>query len=108
MFAEVAEGIRGKTRHMIGLPPGLGASDPPIDMPSARYVLVEELDEGHFLFRFASDGSDGGDTWHESLEHALEQAEFEYGLSEDAWKTIPNGLDPTRYVQSYARGELAN
>jgi hypothetical protein len=50
-------------------------------MPPTRYVLVEELDEGHFLFRFASDGSDGGDPWHESLEDALEQAEFEYGLT---------------------------
>jgi hypothetical protein len=107
MFAEVAEGIRGRTRHMIGLPPGLDDSDPPSEMPPARYVLVEQLDEGHFLFRFASDGSDGGDTWHQSLEQALEQAAFEFGLTEDAWKPIPTGLDPTRYVQSCARGELA-
>ena len=108
MFAEVAEGIRGRTRHMIGLPPELGHSVPPIDMPPARYLLIEELDEGHFLFRFAGDGSDGGDTWHESFEDALEQAAFEYGLTEDSWQPIPPGAAPTPYVQSLARGELAN
>jgi hypothetical protein len=32
------------------------------------------------MFRYTSDGAFCGDTWHESLEGAFHQAEYEYGL----------------------------
>lgn len=54
-------------------------------MPDAVLLLIVipaewERDEGHFLYRYARDGEFAGDTWHQSLEEAKGQANWEYGL----------------------------
>jgi len=38
------------------------------------------------MIRYADDGRFGGDTWHENLEAAFAQAEYEYGLVESDCK----------------------
>jgi len=38
-----------------------------------------------FLDRFAEDGRSVGDTWHQSIDEAREQAEDEYGDALSAW-----------------------
>lgn len=105
IFAFVPTGTSGKTQHMIGLPSELGGPDPPIDMPPTRYVLLQELDEGIFLFRFAEDGADAGDTWHESTEDAMHQAEFEFGISGESRRPVPTDVDPKAHVGALVRGE---
>ena len=108
MFALVSAGTIGKTRHMVGLPLELGAPDPPIDMPPTKYVLLQELDEGIFLFRFAEDGADAGDTWHETTEDAMHQAEFEFGISGSSWRAVPSDVDPRAHMVALVRGEVEN
>jgi hypothetical protein len=42
---------------------------------------------GYYLFHLCADGS-GTDTWHESLEDALHQAEWEFEVKPDEWEDI--------------------
>jgi len=90
---------------MIGLPSELGGPDPPIDTPPTRYVLLQELDEGFFLFRFAEDGADAGDTWHESTADAMHQAEFEFGIGAGSWRPVPTDVDPWAHIDALVRGK---
>lgn len=58
-------------------------------MPSPDFLLVENFGEETFIYRFTSAGADGGDTWHEKLEHAREQIQAEYpGMTSD-WIEVP-------------------
>jgi hypothetical protein len=41
-------------------------------------------DSGFFLFHLCADGS-GTDTWHQTLDDAFHQAEFEFKVSRDEW-----------------------
>jgi hypothetical protein len=50
-------------------------------MPIAEALLIEVEADGVFLFRLSADGQFAGDTWHESVEEAKEQAKFEFGPS---------------------------
>jgi hypothetical protein len=43
--------------------------------------------KGCYLFHFCADGQ-GTDTWHESLEDALSQAEFEFAVKPHEWEDI--------------------
>jgi hypothetical protein len=59
---------------------------------------------GFFLFRYLIDGTDAGDTWHETLEEAKGQADFEYGDSIDEWIEIPEDVnDPLEYCLQQLR-----
>lgn len=41
-------------------------------------------DSGYYLMHLC-EGSEGTDTWHENLDDALHQAEWEFGVREDEW-----------------------
>ncbi len=57
------------------------------DLPRPTYVEIKVDDAGHaMLYRYRDDGTFCGDTWHESLHDAQEQATHEYGISEPAWQ----------------------
>lgn len=64
---------------------GLGA------LPDPDYVVIEfeELDSFCYLFRYTDDGRFCGDTWHETVEHAFDQAEYEYALGRDDFVAAP-------------------
>jgi hypothetical protein len=52
-------------------------------------LIIEEKADGVFLFRFTGDRRCVGDTWHESVDQAKQQAAFEFqGLLSD-WKPVP-------------------
>jgi hypothetical protein len=40
------------------------------------------------MYRYTNDGQFCGDTWHETLEAAFQQAEFEYGLTHSDFELI--------------------
>jgi hypothetical protein len=63
-------------------------------------ILVEESD-GPMLYRYTAEGDYAGDTWHESLTDARDQAAFEYTSSLGTWQEIPDT------VQSGAEVEYA-
>ena len=75
--------------HLQGLP-----GDPQNEMPPAARIEIE-LDGAEagpcMMYRYASDEAFAGDTWHQSLEEAFHQAEFEYGLQPSDFMAINGG-----------------
>jgi hypothetical protein len=67
----------GKTKHYMGdeqLP------------PAAKLQIVQYPgDEGFYLFYLDSDGEVMTDTYHDTLESALKQANFEYAVKQNEW-----------------------
>lgn len=63
------------------------------DLPLPDRVEIE-LDgsetEPCVMYRHTGSGEFCGDTWHETFEHALNQAEFEYGLKRDDFEPVKN------------------
>jgi len=57
-------------------------------MKPARYLIVAIHPDGPMIYRYADDWQFAGDTWHENLESALEQIEFEFAVSNLQWKMI--------------------
>ncbi len=91
-------------RHLWGFPPEAGAaSDDRVRMPWPQVALIVEKPDGIFLERYLSDGTLVGDTWHEEIEHAKEQASEEYGPLLGPWIEIPEQVsddDVIAYVLS--------
>ncbi len=57
-------------------------------MPLARHIVLEEYEEGLYLFRYADDWRFAGDTWHMHLEDLLQQVDYEFGVSDLEWTVI--------------------
>lgn len=47
----------------------------------AGFFLVSESSNPHFV---------GGDTWHETLDDALQQAQFQFGVKPSEWHSVAN------------------
>jgi hypothetical protein len=70
-------------------------------------LLVASDDPGAMLFRYTAHGEFGGDTWHESVEGAREQAAFEYEDALVEWVDVPEEVeDAHAYAVQYARERL--
>jgi hypothetical protein len=84
--AEVKE-CTGKTRHSIG-----GIVDGKLveisQIPVAKWVEIEETEEGFYLFHYNDDGECISDTWHQSVSEAMSQAEFEFNIKKADWREI--------------------
>ena len=88
------------TRHFEGLPASLHPGGRPPEPEGWPRALVIEIDANSALLdRFADDGSSVGDTWHQSVEDAKEQAEIEYqGLLSD-WHPVPRNVSQESLVE---------
>jgi hypothetical protein len=68
------------------------ASDPtalPKSMPEPRLLVIVGDDPGGFmLVGFAADGSHAGDSFHEALEDAIDQAHHDVGSRLQDWETV--------------------
>lgn len=95
-------GPRPPSRHSVGLPPELtGGLDERVVLGHPAILAVERDNRGQiFLYRYASDGTPVGDTWHESVEDALHQAEAEYAEILGSWDPVPGGRDPVEFALS--------
>ena len=97
-----------KTRYLIGLPADLGGNSAelqPMPFPDVL-VLFEEPDGSVFLYRMTRSGQFGGDTWHQSVDDAQAQAEFEYGRLMDEWQPIPvEAEDPIDFAVAAVNDE---
>jgi hypothetical protein len=79
-FAKIlATHLGPKVRHYWGLPPQLSGANDREEMARAAILSIEVEGDGVFLCRFAADGAFAGDTWHQTVEEAQEQAKFEFG-----------------------------
>ncbi len=57
-----------------------------------RIEIETSLDESDcMMYRYTRSGDFCGDTWHEDLESAFEQAKFEYGLGREDFLTVLDG-----------------
>jgi hypothetical protein len=70
----------GKTRHTLSDSAGIRPFPPFKSLQIAHYPGSV----GYYLFYFCADGK-GTDTWHQSLEDALHQAEWELGVRSEEW-----------------------
>jgi len=76
------------------------------ELPSAQVILLNQSDEGYFLYRYTATGQSGGDTGHLTLDDALYQAQFEYGDGLTDWYPAPQNVDDvlTIALNHLARG----
>lgn len=87
-----------------GLPEALsGRKDSRRELPHAQILLIEEREDGIYLYRFTADGRFGGDTWHVDIEDAKHQANSEYGRAVGEWYTVPPQAEDSL---EYARSQL--
>lgn len=91
--------LHPKTLHTIGLPPELAgdAEEEAEQLPSPDVLVIEQESEGNvFLYRMTRTGEPGGDTWHQSVDDAKHQAEYEYGGLLGEWRAIPDDATDAR------------
>jgi hypothetical protein len=77
--------VTGKTRHLLGVQVAGEIKALPLPDPETVELVVEE-DGTIFLLRFDDEGQCISDTWHETVEAAKAQANFEFGIEEGDWK----------------------
>jgi hypothetical protein len=68
----------GKTRHYLG--------SEPISPPSLLRIVQYEGDPGFYLLHFDADGNELTDTYHDSMDDALEQADWEFQIKPHEWE----------------------
>jgi hypothetical protein len=73
----------GRTVHRLSNSKGARPFPPFKSLEIAHYPNSE----GYYLFHLCGDGL-GTDTWHESLEDALHQAEWEFEVKPNEWEDI--------------------
>jgi hypothetical protein len=73
----------GKTRHTISDAKGRREFPPFVSLEIAQYPGQQSC----YLLHICEDGS-MADTWHETVEEALHQAEWELGVQESEWQVV--------------------
>lgn len=76
--------VTGKTTHLHGAPVADRIEIKTVADP--RAVEVVELDGAIYLLRLDEGGECIADTWHETVEAAKAQAQFEFGIEDGDWK----------------------
>jgi hypothetical protein len=79
--------VTGNTRHYLGAV--VDGSPVPL-VPLADPVWVElTVENGDvYLYRMDAEGDCITDTWHETLDEAMRQATFEFGIQPDQWTEV--------------------
>jgi len=72
-------------------------------MPATRLLMIDETADGIYLPHFDADGSDGADTWHETVDDAREQAAFEFEGLLGEWDPVPHEASDLR---AFARATM--
>ena len=79
----------GKTRHTHGIviPEGLIAGE---DLPTPSELIIAQIppDDGYYLLYLDSQGDEITDTYHDTLEQALDQAKWEFQVEPHEWETM--------------------
>jgi hypothetical protein len=83
------EDVELPSRNLVGLPPEAGEPDIRGRLPIPLIIAVLTKPDGIFLERFDETGADAGDSWHQSVEEAKEQAREEYGEGVGVWTPVP-------------------
>lgn len=73
-------------------------------MIGARFLVIENDANGFFLNRFDDRGNCVGDTWHVTIDDAINQALYEFETPPQNWVVLPANLDD---VVKFGLNELA-
>ena len=57
-------------------------------MPPPKWVEIEQLADGFYLFYYNERGECQTDTWHETLEAAKEMAKWEFQVNDADWVVV--------------------
>ena len=68
----------GKTSHWLGSE----------ELPAPSALCIAELESAYYLLYLDDEGSELTDTYHESLQGAFAQAEFEFGVTQGEWTAV--------------------
>lgn len=91
-FAPIGTRTDQPIRQFWGVPrPGSTDFDK-VEMRWPRVVVLFAYEDGPMLYRYTAAGQFAGDTWHESLEQARDQASFEYSAALGPWHEIPDNV----------------
>ena len=76
------EGIKepGRTTHLIG--------NQPMPKPTSLQIAQYDNDAGFYLFYLNEKNEIMTDTWHQTIEDAIEQAEWEFQIDSKGWVTV--------------------
>jgi hypothetical protein len=80
--------VLGRTRHAQGHMEGDRVVDDGV-LPAPAWVQIEPDGDAYLLVYLDANGDSITDTWHQTLDDAKGQAEFEFGITEPDWKTVP-------------------
>jgi hypothetical protein len=82
-------------RHFVGLPPELAAGKPgPVPFPRPDVLIITADPQGGVMLdRYTADGAVAGDTWHETGQYAMDQAQLEYADAVGEWREVPEGVE---------------
>ena len=80
----------GETQHTHGVctPDGEVVSGPELPTPSALMIAQLPTDRGYYLLYLDEQGNEITDTYHDSLEKAVEQAKWEFQVEPDEWEMV--------------------
>jgi hypothetical protein len=75
-------------------------------MPIPEVLILESDGSSTMLYRYTLTGEYCGDTWHQSVDEALEQAKYEYGDAIGPLEKVPNEVqDAAQYAIEEVRNE---
>jgi len=57
-----------------------------VDKPTQLIIAKYEDCSGYYLLHIDKEGKEMTDTYHETIEDALEQADFEFGVQPEEWE----------------------
>lgn len=95
-FAQIDDEVRptGATKHSLGaFVDGEIVAGEALGPFAALAIIEEESSSGYLLLYLDRNGDSVTDTWHETLEDAIEQAEHEYDGVTSKWVTPPDTRD---------------
>lgn len=78
--------VTGNTTHLQGVRPASDLEVMPV--PDPKTVEVVEQEGAVYLLRLDNRGECVADTWHETVEAAKAQANFEFGIEDGDWKDV--------------------
>jgi hypothetical protein len=79
----------GRTRHTVGTWSDEEGLVRGAELSTPHELMITQLppDQGYYLLYLDERGNEINDTYHESLEKALDQAKWEFNVEFDEWQT---------------------
>jgi hypothetical protein len=77
----------GEAQHTAG-ELAKGERVPAESLQATAWLEISEEDDGFFLLHFNVGGECFADTWHQTLDDAKRQAEFEFGIAAGEWTPV--------------------